>query len=375
MALKVLFLVFHGFSAHNGISKKIFGQVKGLAQNGADVRLCYYDVLEDGRRVWRVGTDIIADFGQGRWAKMKKRVDFSGLIRYVEKEQFDLIYMRSYHNASPFLVHAVRRFKQAGANVVMEIPTYPYDQEYISLMDKIRQWPDCLYRKKLAAQLDAIVTFTEEDEIFGKKTIRISNGIDFDEIPLQIRSGQKKNEIHLIGVAEIHYWHGFDRLIRGLGNYYKKNPGIKVFFHMVGNLSGEREKTDIYAAMQEGKVEAYVQLHGALWGNELDSQFNKADFAIGSLARHRSGITYIRTLKTREYAARGMSFMYSEMDADFENKPYVLKAPPDESAIDIESIVNYCLTDHWSAQQIRDDIKPLSWSSQMKIVTESLTIS
>ena len=91
MELKVLFLVFHGFSAHNGISKKIFGQVKGLQECGAKVRLCYYDVLDNGHRAWIVDGEIIADLGKGPWAKSRKRWDFSCLTSYVSKEQFDLI--------------------------------------------------------------------------------------------------------------------------------------------------------------------------------------------------------------------------------------------------------------------------------------------
>lgn len=47
-------------------------------------------------------------------------------------------------------------------------------------------------------------------------------------------------ELHLIGVAEVHYWHGFDRLVRGLADYYRNNPEYKVYFHIVGPLSGER---------------------------------------------------------------------------------------------------------------------------------------
>ncbi|KKX51678.1 hypothetical protein [Sphingobacterium sp. IITKGP-BTPF85] len=81
--------------------------------------------------------------------------------------------------------------------------------------------------------------------------------------------------------------------------------------------------------------------------------FDLADFAIGSLARHRSGITYIRTLKTREYAARGIPFIYSEIDTDFEGKPYVLKATPDETPLDIAQIVDYCSTSTLSPQDIR----------------------
>ena len=61
-----------------------------------------------------------------------------------------------------------------------------------------------------------------------------------------------ENELHLIGVAEIHFWHGFDRLIKGLKEYYAHNPGYKVYFHIVGNLFGERERQEI-----EDPIQAY----------------------------------------------------------------------------------------------------------------------
>lgn len=375
MELKVLFLVFHGFSAHNGISKKIFGQVKGLRQCGAEVKLCYYEVLDSGHRAWLVDGEIIADLGKGPWAKSRKRWDFRGLTAYVSSERFDLIYMRSYHNSSPFLINAVRKFRQTGAKVVMEIPTYPYDQEYIRLIDKIMQVPDRFFRKAMASVLDGIVTFTEEEEIFGAKTIKISNGIDLDELPLRVKKNHEEYEIHLLGVAEIHFWHGFDRVIKGLGIYYKGNPTCKVFFNIVGNLSGAREQNEIFSAIEAAGVQEYVFLHGALWGKKLDLMFDQADFAIGSLARHRSGITFIRTLKTREYAARGIPFMYSEIDSDFEDKPYVLKAKPDESPIDIEQIVSYCSSVDWEPLSIRNDVYELSWRNQMKKVIDHLNLS
>ncbi|KKX51677.1 hypothetical protein [Sphingobacterium sp. IITKGP-BTPF85] len=230
MGLKILFLVFHGFSAHNGISKKIFGQVKGLQDCGADVRLCHYEVLDNGHRVWKVNEKLLADFGSGHWAKLKKRVDFSALISYVQKEGINLVYIRSYHNASPFLNDAVQQFRQSGAQVVMEIPTYPYDQEYIRLLDKIVQWPDRIFRRSLAERLDAVITFAQDEQIFGQKTIRISNGVDFDSLPVRVPTARVAHEIHLLGVAEIHYWHGFDRVIKGLGDYYKKHPQTKYFF-------------------------------------------------------------------------------------------------------------------------------------------------
>ena len=45
--MKALFLVFHGFLAYNGISKKIGYQVDGLRQCGIDTRLTYLKIDEN----------------------------------------------------------------------------------------------------------------------------------------------------------------------------------------------------------------------------------------------------------------------------------------------------------------------------------------
>ena len=45
--------------------------------------------------------------------------------------------MRSDHNANPFTIHMVHQMRKAGIKVVMEIPTYPYDQEYIGFSSEI----------------------------------------------------------------------------------------------------------------------------------------------------------------------------------------------------------------------------------------------
>jgi hypothetical protein len=115
-----------------------------------------------------------------------------------------------------------------------------------------------------------------------------------------------------------------------------------------------------------------VVLHGPLWGEELDAIFNRADFAIGSLGRHRSGIQVIKTLKNREYAARGIPFIYSESDADFDGQPYVLKASPDESAIDITKILEFLKKEKFDPACIRNSILDLSWAEQMNKVLQAI---
>ena len=135
--------------------------------------------------------------------------------------------------------------------------------------------------------------------IFGQRTIRISNGIDFDSVRLKKESQHPTNELHLIGVAEIHRWHGFDRVVKGLAEYYAKPQQLKVYFHIVGYFFSNVERKDITGLIQTHHLEPYVILYGKKHGKELDEIFDKCDFGIGSLGRHRVGIDHIKTLKNR----------------------------------------------------------------------------
>ena len=118
----------------------------------------------------------------------------------------------------------------------------------------------------------------------------------------------------------------------------------------------------------------YVILHGKMHGDDLDHLFNCCDFGIGSLGRHRVDIDKIKTLKNREYAARGIPFIYSETDTDFDQKPYVLKVPADETPIDIHEIVKFYRQASFSPKEIRESIKNLSWENQMRIVINNVFV-
>ena len=119
-------------------------------------------------------------------------------------------------------------------------------------------------------------------------------------------------------------------------------------------------------------MEEYVILHGKMHGEDLDHLFNSCDFGIGSLGRHRVGIDKIKTLKNREYAARGIPFVYSETDTDFDQKPYVFKVPADETPIDINHIIQFYKGLSMTPIEIRESIRNLSWKNQMEIVLKEV---
>lgn len=376
--MKILFLVYHGFSEASGISKKIHYQVKGLRENGHEVHLCYYDFDESGHRCRYIDGSIIKNYGKGPIAGLRQRIDYDCIYDFCELKGIDFVYARCFQNANPWLIRLFKRLKKLGVKSVTEIPTYPYDQEFVGFpfMTRMGLKIDQLFRTQLSKQMNAIVTFSNAEKIFGQRTIRISNGVDMDSIPLHQYDSPSDGSVHLIGVAEVHYWHGFDRLIAGLGEYFRNTTNPRaVYFHIVGGVWKSEMYDSIHAPgfselMDKYGIRDKVVFHGQLFGEELNEVFNQCCFAIGSLARHRSGITSIKTLKNREYATRGIPFIYSEQDSDFDNQSYVLKASPDESPIDIQQILDFIDNHQFNPQYIRRTVESLSWKFQMKRVLE-----
>lgn len=378
--MRILFLIYHGFSDHSGISKKIRYQIKGLRDLGHKVFVCYYDYDNNGNKVRYIDDNIIHNYGNNFLSGIIQRIDFSKISKFAIENNIEFVYSRSFINANPFTIDLFRKFKEHGIKSVIEIPTYPYDHEYdgATRKEKFELVVDKLFRKQLAKQTDRIVTFTDEKEIFGQKTCCISNGIDFDDVPIKTKKTSNENRIDFIGVAEVHYWHGFDRFIHGIGEYYKNGGNIDVYFHIVGGIAKREMYDSPFARGFKDLTDAYnindkIIYHGQLFGEELSSVFNECELAVGSLARHRCDIYKIKTLKNREYAARGIPFIYSEIDNDFENRPYIIKAPADESAIDIKKVIDFYEHLSTTPEEIRSSIKDLSWKNQMDKVIKRIS--
>jgi len=387
--MKILFLVYHGFSETSGITKKIRAQVKGLEQNGHEVHLCYYDFDARGHRCRFVDGNVLSDYGTGRWAALRQRVSYGCVVDYCRREKIELVYARCFQNASPWLVSLFSRLRRMGVRAVTEVPTYPYDQEFVGsnyLPGLMALQVDKLFRRRLYREMDAMVTFSDAEEIFGCRTIRISNGVDFDAIPLHRHvSDPSDGALHLIAVAEVHFWHGFDRLIAGMGEYVLRHKSLgderRVVLHIVGGVApsemqGSKNAPGFLPLIERYGLQQSVVFHGQLFGSQLDDVFNQCHFAVGSLGRHRSRITNIKTLKNREYATRGLPFMYSEHDSDFDAQPYVFHVPADESPIDLDSLLHFIDTHHFLPEDIRSSVSHLSWKQQMgKVVGTILAMS
>ena len=83
--MKGLFIVFHGFSAHSGISKKIFAQCEALRRSGAKIALCHLEIGPDGTQRRLAGDEVIRTFGSGFCAKVLKRVSYADITGYIRR--------------------------------------------------------------------------------------------------------------------------------------------------------------------------------------------------------------------------------------------------------------------------------------------------
>lgn len=376
--MKGLFIIFEGLTEYNGISKKIVAQKGGFVNNGIDIKLSslVFD-NSNSKRVFSgriVEKEVIDHYSDNAIISNFQRLTcFNGLLNYIKRNGINFIYIRYIHIANYFFINFLNKLKEMNVLVLLEIPTFPYDLEYknVGIKQRVLLSIEKKYRKKFNKYVDKIITFQNYDSIFGVETIKISNGIDISKIPMPVNVSVG-DALNLIGVAGLNYWHGFDRLIEGLNIYYSSNPKRLVYFHIVGdtnNIIGNEYKN----LVTKYNLENYVIFYGNKIGDELDEVYEKCQFGIGSLGIHRIGISEVKPLKSREYCARGIPFVYSFKDEDFDDKSFILKESPNDSPIDINRLIDFYYSNNFNNREIRRFAEEnLTWDVQVKRILEQL---
>lgn len=322
----------------------------------------------------------------GRLGKVIRRLpylnSFENWIDHVSINDLDFLYIRKPIIDHQFIsnLKIVKKIK-TDIKIFLEIPTYPYDKELNRLIDIPLLLKEKQNREKIKKLVDKIVTYSDDDEIFGVKTIKIANGVDLNSLQVK-KTKYKQDYITLLGVANISKWHGYDRVIEGLNkfyeqkNYKQKNYKQKVKFTIVGEGS---ELPKLKKMVNDYNLDEYVKFKGFLDGKELDNEFNNADIGIVSLGIHRIGLERVSTLKSKEYWARGLPLVKSYKDFEIDNtiSDYVLNVPPNESPININTIINFYNKLNSSDNNYHTVMRELaegkiSWDTQMLPIIDEI---
>lgn len=283
-----------------------------------------------------------------RKSKIIKRIPFGSFIYYwdyvlKETKDADFLYIRK-----PIIDSGFIRFlgflkkNNPKMKVLLEIPTYPYDKEqfygsFISFPFYIKELNN---RNRMKDFVNRIVTYTDDDIIFGIPTIKIKNGLDLSEIPVAIPRKNTDNTIRLIAVASLQAYHGYERILEGLRNYYSNSVDRTVFFTIIG--SGVVEK-NLKSLTEKYQLNKYVTFVGSKIGDQLEEQYNNADIALGSFGLYKRGTSLSSAIKTREYLAHGFPIVSGCTEDIFHLYPskYYMECPNDDTPVDIGEVVRF----------------------------------
>lgn len=314
--------------SYDGIEKKIYHQINTFKNYGYDMDFCnpYRNRKHSIERIFR----RLPFHCFERW-------DFN----FDKVKKYDFIYIRKIWFMDGDLIFFLKKVKKIKPDIriILEIPTYPYDQEGKQIDMIPLKIKDKFWRTRLSLYVDRVVTYSKDDIIFNIETIKTSNAIDYESAK---RTGNDlcNDKINMIACGNLYYWHGFDRAIEGLRLYYNKGCKKEINLYIVG-YGNENEKYE--KMIKEYNLSKHVFLVGAAYGNELDSIYSKCVVGLDSMGRHRSGVFYNSSLKGKEYCAKGLiiiSGVETELDGKSDYKFYY-RVPATDEAIDFEDFLSY----------------------------------
>ncbi len=265
----------------------------------------------------------------GRVLEQLDRPDFVYIRRtYIDKDY--LAFLREIHARW----HACK--------IIVEQPVYPYDKDMLrSTYTAIQYIKELLYRRHYKDDIDRFVTYSDDDEILGVKTIRTMNGVNVSEMRM-VHNNQEYDPkgINLITVATLVAHHGYERVIEGLYRYYHNGGERNIVFHIVGDGPEKKRYTDM---VKKYNLEAHVVFYGAKYGEELDQIYDLADAGLAAFGSYKEGVDKLCTIKVREYFAKGLPVVLGCKDNLFrgEAKRFGLILPNDSSAIDISKVLSF----------------------------------
>lgn len=387
----IIYITYELDELSSGITKKVYSQCFAFYNLGFQVYLyinridryvCYE--VNKGRMIeifnkkysfpFITSKNILKILQKKYHAYIRIKEFFKNLYEMNLVKNSEIIYIRKISPVTNILIKYLKKFKRDGKKIIYEYPTYPWEKEMIKNKNYFGYILDKIYYKKLISLVDYITVILGKQMKLPSKFITISNGINIKSIHKKRQNYRKNKEFHMLGLANVQYWQGYDRIIKGIA-IYRNNSCIKnkICFHIVGNGNKISELKEL---TKKNRLEKYIFFHGAKAGKDLDDFFNLCQVGIGTLGLHRKGLFIASPIKNREYCARGIPFIASFNDLDFpEDFPYIKRIPADDSAVNIEEIISFYSNMKIKFPNYIDDMrdyaeKYLSWEIKLKPVVD-----
>lgn len=341
-----------------GIKKKILMQCRAFEKEFKRV----YFTIYSGTMIYLLWNSVILE---KQFALTKKECN-DAILKWLVKYNIKRTYIR-YALSDIWFVSFLEEIKKLGIKSVIEFPTIPYDDE-----DWIkRPIEDRYYREELHKYIDCCTTYSNYQTVFNIPCISLVNGVDIDTYKVKERILKSNQDIVLLAVATMRREHGYERIIRGLHEYYKSDGKRKIYFNLVGDGS----QIQYYKRLvKEYRLETYVTFYGFLQGEQLEKIYEDSDIGVGPLGIYKSGITSGIGIKAVEYCIKGLPMILVD-DYGFKDKYYILRISNDDISVDMNRVIVF-----FESLQERDYINDMhqyavenySWDKILEPVIEYL---
>ncbi len=319
-----------------GITKKIRSEIHTLRRMGMEVTYTAYD--GDGVSVFNNNDTVIfhkkypTPIGTLNRKLRYYWLEKVALAYLKTADGFDLGYIRM-GAPNNLLFQIFHQLKSRGAQIVAESLAYFPGIRYKSLGGK---YIVAMYKCNASKFKDYLSYFLVEGnmtELHGVKAYTMNMGVEVQSI-LPHTYASKEDELNMISVANENSYHGYDRLIESLREYRLRQPDRAVYIHLVGTVSMQTKQL-----VEKYGLQDRVILYGKKSGTELDEIYSKCNVGLGPFGQHRVGGKKDTGLKTKEYFAKGLPYIYSGSEPTVpEDYPYICNFPSDESLIDFDRV-------------------------------------
>lgn len=288
-----------------------------------------------------------AGFAARWWAEpFSKVAPLRRLAAAIDAAPETHVLLRSQGWANLLLWPALRRARRRGARVIIDVPSP--NRVAVREIWTSRQSLWRRVRTAVAFYLSGpwalwpatrIVQYAPEGWWFSlgnrARTVEIGNGIDVAAIaPRRAAPPWPSAQLRLIAVASVARWHGYDRLVRAVGEFQSRpNRDFDLHLTIVGDGPSLPPLRDLVSALG---LAGHVTLAGTVTGEPLRSLYESSHLAVSSLGLHRIGLSRASVLKAREYCAVGIPFMASGDDPDFpDDVPFRIRVSGSEGTEDL----------------------------------------
>lgn len=362
-----------------GILGKINGQIN--AYKKSDIEVYFGHFSGEKFSIEHEGKTILHNVKKGN-TRTKLGSIYNYIYSLIRKKHIDIIYIRFasldekainfFYNLHKINVQIIIEFYSH--NLVLEAKkTALRDFKAGKVLNAIKSYASLTinqyYCTKLHNYVDLIVTTTPVDKLYGIPTINVVNGIDTSASSVRIKSNNEY-DFNIVSVAMISTWHGYDRIIKGIANYYQNGGDKNIHYTVIGD--GD-EKANLEKLVHDLQLENHVEFTGIKVKEELEPYYNYADVALEMLAGFRRTDGNISSIKMAEYFAKGVPVLYasnSEIE-NFEIKKYCIYVENNDSDVDVFELIektNKIYSSSGNVSQKMHDVakKYFDWTVTMK---------